>query len=137
MDEGDRVSGHKFGLSPLGVGWVIWREKEDLPEDLVFHVNYLGGDMLDFAFNFSRPGGSIVAQCYNFRRLGKEGYRKIHTACYETAEFLAREIASVRFSLSDMVTGADLDDRLERLTDAVEGLTQRLDDVAVPAADTT
>ena len=52
-------------------------------------------------------------------------------------EFLAREIASVRFSLSDMVTGEDLDDRFERLTDAVEGLTQRLDDVAVPSADTT
>ena len=86
------TSGHKFGLAPLGVGWVIWREKEDLPEDLVFHVNYLGGDMIDFALNFSRPGGQIVAQYYNFLRLGKEGYRKVHTACYETAEFLAREI---------------------------------------------
>ena len=32
-------SGHKFGLAPLGVGWVVWREKIDLPEDLVFHVN--------------------------------------------------------------------------------------------------
>ena len=85
-------SGHKFGLAPLGVGWVVWREKQDLPEDLVFHVNYLGGDMIDFALNFSRPGGSIVAQYYNFLRLGKEGYRKIHTACYETAEYLAREI---------------------------------------------
>jgi glutamate decarboxylase len=85
-------SGHKFGLSPLGVGWVVWREKEDLPENLVFHVNYLGGDMLDFALNFSRPGGSIVCQYYNFLRLGREGYRKIHTACYETAQFLAREI---------------------------------------------
>ena len=71
---------------------MIWREKEDLPEDLIFHVNYLGGDMIDFALNFSRPGGSIVAQYYNFLRLGKEGYRKIHTACYETAEYLAREI---------------------------------------------
>lgn len=88
-------SGHKFGLSPLGVGWVIWREKQDLPEDLVFHVNYLGGNMVDFALNFSRPGGSIVAQYYNFLRLGREGYRKIHTACYETAEFLAHEISQL------------------------------------------
>ena len=85
-------SGHKFGLSPLGVGWVVWREKQDLPEDLVFHVNYLGGNMVDFALNFSRPGGSIVAQYYNFLRLGRQGYCNIHTACYETAQFLAREI---------------------------------------------
>ena len=85
-------SGHKFGLAPLGVGWVIWREKTDLPQELVFHVNYLGGDMVDFALNFSRPGGSAIAQYYNFLRLGREGYRKIHSACYRTAEFLAAEI---------------------------------------------
>jgi len=86
------VSGHKFGLAPLGVGWVIWREKEDLPEDLIFRVNYLGGNMPTFALNFSRPGGQIVAQYYNFLRLGREGYRKIHRACYHTAAYLADEI---------------------------------------------
>ncbi|GAA4421108.1 glutamate decarboxylase [Bremerella cremea] len=85
-------SGHKFGLAPLGAGWVIWREEADLPEELVFWVNYLGGNMRDIALNFSRPGGQIVCQYYNFLRLGKEGYRKIHTACYETAQFLATEI---------------------------------------------
>ena len=77
------TSGHKFGLSPLGVGWVIWREAKDLPEDLIFNVNYLGGNMATFALNFSRPGGQIIAQYYNFLRLGKEGYRKIHSACYD------------------------------------------------------
>lgn len=86
------TSGHKFGLSPLGVGWVIWREQTDLPEDLIFNVNYLGGNMPTFALNFSRPGGQIVCQYYNFLRLGMEGYRKIHTACYETAQYLAGEI---------------------------------------------
>ncbi|WP_294227206.1 glutamate decarboxylase [uncultured Shimia sp.] len=86
------ASGHKFGLAPLGVGWVVWRHKEDLPEDLVFNVNYLGGNMPTFALNFSRPGGQIVAQYYNFLRLGHEGYRKIHTACYDTAQFITREI---------------------------------------------
>lgn len=89
------TSGHKFGLSPLGVGWVIWRDKEDLPEDLIFNVNYLGGNMPTFALNFSRPGGQIVAQYYNFLRLGKEGYRKIHQACYDTAQYLADEIAKL------------------------------------------
>ncbi len=86
------TSGHKFGLSPLGVGWVIWREEQDLPEELVFWVNYLGGNMRDIALNFSRPGGQIVCQYYNFLRLGKEGYRKIHKACYETAKYIAGEI---------------------------------------------
>jgi glutamate decarboxylase len=86
------TSGHKFGLSPLGVGWVVWRDASDLPEGLIFNVNYLGGNMPTFALNFSRPGGQIVAQYYNFLRLGKEGYRKIQTACYETAQYLAEEI---------------------------------------------
>lgn len=86
------ASGHKFGLSPLGVGWVVWRDAKDLPEDLIFRVNYLGGDMPTFALNFSRPGGQIIAQYYNFLRLGREGYRKIHEACYKTAAYLADEV---------------------------------------------
>ena len=79
------TSGHKFGLAPLGAGWVIWRDAADLPEDLIFRVNYLGGDMPTFAINFSRPAGQIIAQYYNFLRLGREGYRKIHMASYRTA----------------------------------------------------
>ncbi len=86
------TSGHKYGLAPLGVGWVIWRDKEDLPDDLIFWVNYLGGNMPTFALNFSRPGGQIVAQYYNFLRLGREGYRKIQQACYDTAQYLSDEI---------------------------------------------
>ena len=85
-------SGHKFGLSPLGVGWVVWRDKSDLPEELIFWVNYLGGNLPTFALNFSRPGGQIVAQYYNFLRLGKEGYRKVHQACYDVAVYLADEL---------------------------------------------
>jgi glutamate decarboxylase len=67
------TSDHKFDLAPLGVGWVIWRDAADLPEDLIFNVNYPGGNMPTFPLNFSRPGGQIVAQYYNFPRLGKEG----------------------------------------------------------------
>lgn len=85
-------SGHKFGLAPLGSGWVVWRDAKDLPEELIFNVNYLGGNMPTFALNFSRPGGQIIAQYYNFLRLGREGYAKIHNACYHTAQYLAREI---------------------------------------------
>ena len=86
------ASGHKFGLSPLGVGWVIWREVTDLPEELIFRVNYLGGDMPTFALNFSRPGGQIVAQYYNLLRHGKEGYRKIQQACLDHGIYIANEV---------------------------------------------
>ena len=72
------VSGHKYGLTYPGVGFVVWRASEDLPDDLVFHVNYLGGDMPTFTLNFSRPGNQIVGQYYNFLRLGMAGYTQDH-----------------------------------------------------------
>ncbi|QDU40849.1 Glutamate decarboxylase beta [Maioricimonas rarisocia] len=100
------ASGHKFGLSPLGVGWIMWRDAPDLPDELVFWVNYLGGNMRDIALNFSRPGGQVVCQYYNFLRLGHEGYRKIHTACYETAQYLADEIA--RLGPFEIIYGGDM-----------------------------
>ncbi len=89
------ASGHKFGLSPLGVGWVIWRDKKELPSDLVFNVDYLGGNMPTFALNFSRPGGQIVIQYYNFMRLGWVGYRDIQSACAENAQYLAEKLAEL------------------------------------------
>jgi glutamate decarboxylase len=89
------TSGHKFGLAPLGVGWVVWRDKAELPDDLIFHVNYLGGDMPVFQINFSRPAGQIVAQYYDFLRLGREGYRRVHMASYETGQFLANEVSGL------------------------------------------
>ncbi len=89
------ASGHKYGLVYPGVGWVIWRTPEDLPEDLVFHVNYLGGDMPTFALNFSRPGSQVIAQYYNLIRLGREGYREIQQACRDTALYLSSRIAEL------------------------------------------
>ncbi|MBG0850908.1 glutamate decarboxylase [Streptomyces spinoverrucosus] len=89
------VSGHKYGMAPLGVGWVVWRSPDLLPEDLVFRVSYLGGDMATFALNFSRPGGEVVAQYYNLLRLGREGYAKVHGACASTAAMLAEQVAAM------------------------------------------
>jgi glutamate decarboxylase len=89
------ASGHKFGLAPLGVGWVVWSDESDLPEDLIFWVNYLGGNMPTFALNFSRPGGQIIAQYYNFLRLGRDGYTRIQQNCYDTAQHLAHEIPAL------------------------------------------
>jgi glutamate decarboxylase len=87
------ASGHKMGLAPLGCGWALWRDPSDLPEELIFSVNYLGGDYPTFNLNFSRPGAPVIAQYYNFVRLGRDGYRRVQQACYETAAYLAKEIA--------------------------------------------
>jgi glutamate decarboxylase len=89
------VSGHKFGLAPLGCGWIVWREEHDLPKDLIFDVNYLGGNLPTFALNFSRPGGQVICQYFNFLRLGRDGFRKVQEACYETAVWLADQIANL------------------------------------------
>lgn len=89
------TSGHKFGLAPLGCGWVIWRDEAALPKELVFNVDYLGGQVGTFAINFSRPAGQVIAQYYEFLRLGREGYTKVHTASYQVAGHLAKEIAAL------------------------------------------
>jgi glutamate decarboxylase len=89
------ASGHKYGLVYPGVGWALWRDADALPEDLVFRVNYLGGDMPTFALNFSRPGSQVVAQYYNFLRLGVEGYRAVQQGCQDVARWLSRGIAGL------------------------------------------
>jgi glutamate decarboxylase len=89
------ASGHKYGLVYPGVGWVVWRTADCVPDDLVFHVNYLGGDMPTFTLNFSRPGSQVVLQYYNFVRLGFEGYRGIQQACRDTAMYLSSQIAQL------------------------------------------
>jgi glutamate decarboxylase len=89
------ASGHKYGLVYPGVGWVVWREAAALPDDLVFKVNYLGGQMPTFALNFSRPGAQVAAQYYNFLRLGFPGYRRVHQACQDVAVHMSGRIAKM------------------------------------------
>ena len=89
------ASGHKYGLVYPGVGWILWRSPDALPDDLVFRVNYLGGEMPTFALNFSRPGAQVAAQYYNFVRLGREGYRHVQQTCQDIALHLSGEIAEI------------------------------------------
>ncbi|MFF6997841.1 glutamate decarboxylase [Streptomyces sp. NPDC008313] len=89
------TSGHKYGLVYPGVGWALWRTPAELPEELVFRVNYLGGDMPTFALNFSRPGAQVVAQYYTFLRLGREGYRAVQQAARDVATQLAAGVAEL------------------------------------------
>ena len=124
------ASGHKYGLVYPGVGWVVWREPSALPEDLVFNVNYLGGQMPTFALNFSRPGSNVIAQYYNFLRLGFKGYHDVQQACQDIAVYLSSGIAGIgpfellsegkelpvfAFKLKDSVTGYSVFDISERL----------------------
>ncbi|MGW3999551.1 glutamate decarboxylase [Amycolatopsis sp. NPDC004772] len=89
------TSGHKYGLVYPGVGWVLWRDKAALPSELVFNVNYLGGDMPTFALNFSRPGAEVAAQYYTFVRLGRDGFRAVQQASRDVATHLSSGIASL------------------------------------------
>jgi glutamate decarboxylase len=146
------ASGHKYGLVYPGVGWAIWRDEKALPSDLVFDVNYLGGNMPTFALNFSRPGSQVAAQYYNFIRLGFEGYRDVQLACQDVAKYLAAEIAALgpfellsdgselpvlAFRLSDPAAGGytvfDLSERLRQRGWLVPAYTfpENLQDVAV------
>ncbi|HKV69543.1 MAG TPA: glutamate decarboxylase [Gaiellales bacterium] len=89
------ASGHKYGLVYPGVGWIVWRDADALPDDLIFWVNYLGDNMPTFALNFSRPGAQVVAQYYNFLRLGFEGYAAIQGYCRDVATRLSGQIAEL------------------------------------------
>jgi glutamate decarboxylase len=124
------TSGHKYGLVYPGVGWIIWRDPACLPEELIFKVNYLGGEMPTFALNFSRPGAQVAAQYYNFLRLGFSGYRHVQQTCQDIALYLSGEIAKLgpfellsdgsdlpvfAFRLREDVTGYSVYDISERL----------------------
>jgi glutamate decarboxylase len=124
------ASGHKYGLVYPGVGWVVWRDSSALPEDLVFKVNYLGGEMPTFSLNFSRSGANVAAQYYNFLRLGFEGYQRVQQACQDVALHMSGQISKMgpfellsdgsdlpvfAFKLADSQTGYSVFDLSERL----------------------
>ncbi|KAL9389739.1 hypothetical protein Peur_018344 [Populus x canadensis] len=103
------VSGHKYGLVYAGVGWVIWRSKEDLPEELIFHINYLGTDQPTFTLNFSKGSSQIIAQYYQLIRLGYEGYRNVMENCHENAMMLKEGLEKTgRFKIVSKDIGVPL-----------------------------
>jgi glutamate decarboxylase len=89
------ASGHKYGLVYPGVGWALWRDSTALPEDLIFTVDYLGGQMPTFALNFSRPGAEVIAQYYIFFRLGRQGFTAVQRASRDVATYLSGRIAQM------------------------------------------
>ncbi len=91
------VSGHKYGLVYPGIGWLIFKDKTDLPEDLIFYVNYLGGEEATYTLNFSRGSSMVIAQYYNLLRLGKSGYKHIMENSLCNAKYLLSEIEKIDF----------------------------------------
>lgn len=82
------ISNHKFGLVYPGMGTVLFRNSSSIPEKLIFHINYLGGSMPNYSLNFSKPSSMVLAQYYNFLRLGRAGYTRIVKNILEVAEYV-------------------------------------------------
>ena len=86
------TSGHKYGLVYPGVGWIVWKDRQYLPEELIFNVSYLGGHMPTMAINFSRSASQILGQYYNFYRYGFNGYKEIHLRTQKVAMKISEAI---------------------------------------------
>lgn len=89
------TSGHKFGLVYPGLGWVVWKDKKYLPEEMAFSVNYLGANITQVGLNFSRPAAQILGQYYQFIRLGFEGYKQIQYNSMEITKYIHQEIGKM------------------------------------------
>lgn len=90
------ISGHKYGMVYAGIGWAIWRNRDEIDDDLVFQVNYLGGVQDDFSLNFSKNGSNVIAQYYNLTRLGKEGYREIIHYLFDIQHHLLKQFYNLK-----------------------------------------
>ncbi|KAL4806489.1 glutamate decarboxylase [Aspergillus unguis] len=99
------VSGHKYGQVYAGIGWAIWRSASELPHDLVFHLSYLGEMQSSFTLNFSKSSSHVIAQYYQFLRLGKPGYRKITQQIINVATHVASALSSLGFILLSQPDG--------------------------------
>lgn len=102
------VSGHKYGLVYPGVGWVVWRGAEFLPQELVFNINYLGADQSSFTLNFSKGASQVIGQYYQLIRLGKHGYRAIMSNLTRTADYLSDSLEALGFRIMSKKSGEGL-----------------------------
>jgi glutamate decarboxylase len=125
---------HKFGLIYPGMGSVVFRDVEDVPEELVFKITYLGGTMFNYSLNFSKPSSQVLLQYYNFLRLGRAGYKRIIENIMSNARYLEKQlIAGGRFELLNesqylpvvVVTLKDKDAPAETLYHLSDRLRQR------------
>ncbi|KAJ5641335.1 Glutamate decarboxylase B [Penicillium lividum] len=91
------ASGHKFELSSLSVGWLIWRENSYVPKDLLLESSYLKGSQSAFTLSFSRPSTPVVVQYYQLHHLGMDGYRKIIQNSISKARLLSEKLEATGY----------------------------------------
>lgn len=97
------VSGHKYGLVYPGIGWALWRDRSDLPEELIFHDTYLGSDQITFDLNFSKSACQVIGQYYNFVRMGREGYNEVIRNLLTMSEY-AHQLVETQAEYVDLVS---------------------------------
>jgi glutamate decarboxylase len=122
------TSGHKYGLVYPGVGWVVWRSAEFLPQELVFNINYLGADQASFTLNFSKGASQVIGQYYQLIRLGKHGYRAIMSNLTRTADYLSDSLEALGFIIMSQKNGEGLPLVAFRLPPAKDGNEQHYDE---------
>jgi uncharacterized membrane protein len=74
----------------------------------------------------------LLAQSRQERRdrVTTETDREVAERTQADTEFLAREIASVRVSLTDMVTGEDIGDRLDHMSEMMGQLSRQVNQLS-------
>ncbi|CCU76866.1 glutamate decarboxylase [Blumeria hordei DH14] len=104
----DNTDTARYGLVYPGVGWVVWRAPEFLPQELVFNINYLGANQASFTLNFSKGASQVIGQYYQFLRLGKHGYKAIMTNLTNTADYLSERLQKLGFIIMSQRSGKGL-----------------------------
>jgi glutamate decarboxylase len=115
------ISLHQYGLVYPGVGWVVWRSHEYLPQDLIFNINYLGAEQSSFTLNFSKGASQVIGQYYQFIRLGKRGYESIMSNLTRTADYLTESLENLDFAIMSERGGQGLPLVAFRFKSADEG----------------
>lgn len=125
------VSGHKYGLVYPGVGWVVWRSPEYLPQELIFNINYLGAEQASFTLNFSKGASQVIGQYYQMIRLGKRGYRAIMLNITRIADYLAEQLEGLGFQILSQRNGDGLPVVAFRLRDQSRPADSSYDEFAL------
>ncbi len=112
------------------IGWVIWNSFG--PKGWRFDEWQFIGLTLLLSLQAAYAAPLILlAQNRQERRdrFTGEQDREVAERTQADTEFLAREIAGVRLALADVVTGEELRDQLDTLTDVIERVGQRLEQI--------
>ena len=86
------ASGHKYGLVPPGLGWIVFKDRKVFNENLVFYVNYLGGEAATATLNFSKSSATVLVQYYHVPAAGTRRLHPHHATRAEPRRVPARSL---------------------------------------------